>query len=245
MSKVASKNLRVNPEQLVAFRMLVGGRIVAARREAGLSQPELAVQAGIGVATISNMERGEHGLNLDNLFTIALVLDRDPSWFLGAEGPAGKSPHYSKLQRLMDLQAQALEASRSLLLELEPRAKDNPSPAPAASVSLPDSFFNLLLGKGALLEGEAELFGRILQAACGRLGCSAALLSKHVGQNETDVQEVLDGREIRRDSYNEVAKALGFAALKTGVTAWTLPKWTRQELGWNGPAELRKLLGEL
>lgn len=60
----------------------LGRNIRAARRDAGLTQHELAVALGRGdLMLVSRWERGEHRPNDENLLALANVLKRDVPWF--------------------------------------------------------------------------------------------------------------------------------------------------------------------
>jgi len=57
------------------IKRLVGARLRELRASLDLSQGELAERAGLGVETISRMERGVQGLTLDNLYKVVEALD--------------------------------------------------------------------------------------------------------------------------------------------------------------------------
>ena len=62
----------------------VGALIMAARKERGLSQTELAVMLGFQSATaISLIENGERKVSTDLLQRLSSVLQRDIKYFLG------------------------------------------------------------------------------------------------------------------------------------------------------------------
>jgi len=52
----------------------VGNRIIARREELGMSQTELAIQAGITQQTLSNIESGKRAVRIDTLVQIAEAL---------------------------------------------------------------------------------------------------------------------------------------------------------------------------
>lgn len=52
-----------------------GKRLQYLRTQAGLSQYQVAVQVGVTVESISNMERGIHGPKFDTLEKLAQVLE--------------------------------------------------------------------------------------------------------------------------------------------------------------------------
>jgi transcriptional regulator with XRE-family HTH domain len=60
--------------QLTAQRQAFGERLRAARREAGLTQEQLAERAGIDRAAVSEIERGLRDARLSTLLRIESVL---------------------------------------------------------------------------------------------------------------------------------------------------------------------------
>ena len=53
----------------------VGARVRAARTALGLSQGELAERAGLGVETVSRIERGVQGATLENLLRLSRAMN--------------------------------------------------------------------------------------------------------------------------------------------------------------------------
>ncbi|MBO6669651.1 helix-turn-helix transcriptional regulator [Parvibaculum sp.] len=60
----------------------VGGRIRAARKDAGLTQDQLAGMIDKSVETISNLERGHTAPSLETLDHLARALAQPVEWFL-------------------------------------------------------------------------------------------------------------------------------------------------------------------
>lgn len=60
----------------------VGGRIRAARKDAGLTQDQLAGMTDKSVETISNLERGHTAPSLETLGLVAKALKQPVEWFL-------------------------------------------------------------------------------------------------------------------------------------------------------------------
>ncbi|WP_234379782.1 helix-turn-helix transcriptional regulator [Streptomyces caniscabiei] len=60
--------------QLLSQRVAFGDRLRAARREAGLTQEQLAHRAGIDRAAYSELERGQRDARLSTLLRIESVL---------------------------------------------------------------------------------------------------------------------------------------------------------------------------
>jgi transcriptional regulator with XRE-family HTH domain len=70
-----------------------------ARADAGLTISELAERAGVSRDTISNAEKGRHGLQATTLHKLARALDRAPSELLAEEERlAPKAPRRSSLE---------------------------------------------------------------------------------------------------------------------------------------------------
>lgn len=64
------------------------GRILAARKAAGLSQEAVAERLGISKAAVSHWETGDtKDLKLPNLFGLARILHVEPQWLATGEGP--------------------------------------------------------------------------------------------------------------------------------------------------------------
>lgn len=68
------------------MKKYVGGRIRAARRDAGLTQDQLAGMIDKSVETISNLERGHTAPSLDTLGRLARALNQPTEWFLKGNG---------------------------------------------------------------------------------------------------------------------------------------------------------------
>lgn len=66
----------LSPESLVAVRRL-GTALKHARVRRRLTQAQLASRAGIGVATVQRMERGDPGLGLGSFLEVLAVLERN------------------------------------------------------------------------------------------------------------------------------------------------------------------------
>ena len=74
------------PAQLLAF----GDRVRELRKEAALSQEQLAARAGLHRTYIGMIERGEKNITLMNILKIAMALNTDPSILLEGQGQNGK-----------------------------------------------------------------------------------------------------------------------------------------------------------
>lgn len=79
----------------------IGARIRDARRRAGLTQEQLAVQVGLSRASVTNVELGRQSLLVDQLVRFASVLQLDPAILVraGASAPP-RSPARESVTRL-------------------------------------------------------------------------------------------------------------------------------------------------
>jgi transcriptional regulator with XRE-family HTH domain len=59
---------------VAVFLQLVGRRVAAAREYRGLTQGELADRSELPVGTLAGLERGEYGVEVDELHRVADVL---------------------------------------------------------------------------------------------------------------------------------------------------------------------------
>lgn len=59
----------------MVIRRLIGARVREVRTSLELSQAELAERAGLGVETISRLERGVQGVTMDNLYALAQAMN--------------------------------------------------------------------------------------------------------------------------------------------------------------------------
>jgi putative transcriptional regulator len=55
--------------------MDIGNKIKLARKEAGLTQEELAKEIGVSRVTINNIEKNKHSLSIDILISISKILN--------------------------------------------------------------------------------------------------------------------------------------------------------------------------
>lgn len=61
----------------MARRLVFGGNVRRNRQAQGMSQEELAEQAGIDRKTVNRIEQGVHSVRLDNVWLLADALDVD------------------------------------------------------------------------------------------------------------------------------------------------------------------------
>jgi transcriptional regulator with XRE-family HTH domain len=76
----------LSAQSKAAVRLAFGRRVKALRTKAGLSQEQLAHEAGLHRTYVSSLERGQRNVGLDNICTLAVALGVPPSE-LFAEGP--------------------------------------------------------------------------------------------------------------------------------------------------------------
>lgn len=74
----------------------IAERLTWARKEAGVSQRQLAKLAGVSSAYVSSVERGLFGLGSRRGLKLAETLGVDPSWLLLG---TGKEPTPRKIRR--------------------------------------------------------------------------------------------------------------------------------------------------
>lgn len=65
---------------------VLGGRIRAARRDAGMSQAKLAELLSTTQSAISLYEAGQRSVGIDMLLAVARILNRPLHYFLGQDG---------------------------------------------------------------------------------------------------------------------------------------------------------------
>ncbi|NBO46729.1 MAG: XRE family transcriptional regulator [Actinobacteria bacterium] len=61
----------------MARRLVFGGNVRRNRQAQGMSQEELAEQAGIDRKTVNRIEQGVHSVRLDNVWLLADALEVD------------------------------------------------------------------------------------------------------------------------------------------------------------------------
>lgn len=74
------------------FIRLVGQRVRACREAAGITQSRLERDAGLRPTTIAELERGEHDLEVYDLYRVAGVLGVDVRGLLPADGEPDQEP---------------------------------------------------------------------------------------------------------------------------------------------------------
>jgi transcriptional regulator with XRE-family HTH domain len=66
-----------------SIRELFGERVVLLRRRKGLSQPELASQAGMSVTTLNRVENAHQSLYMEKVAALATALETSADYLLG------------------------------------------------------------------------------------------------------------------------------------------------------------------
>jgi transcriptional regulator with XRE-family HTH domain len=108
------------------LRRLLGERIRELRKQAGLTQEDLADRADTNFRNIGGIERGERHIQLNTLARIAQALDVPPSVLLEAlpklppkpKPPMPKTPKDEMLEELMKLLKRKSDDDVRLALEL-------------------------------------------------------------------------------------------------------------------------------
>jgi transcriptional regulator with XRE-family HTH domain len=65
------------------LRHIVGERIALLRRRHGLTQPELAQQAGMGTTTLNRIENAHASMTMEKVAAIARALETSTDYLLG------------------------------------------------------------------------------------------------------------------------------------------------------------------
>ena len=65
------------------LREIVGERVLLLRRRKGLTQPQLAQQTGMGIATLNRIENGHQSMNMDKVVALVQALGTTADYLLG------------------------------------------------------------------------------------------------------------------------------------------------------------------
>jgi Zn-dependent peptidase ImmA (M78 family)/DNA-binding XRE family transcriptional regulator len=149
----------------------VGARVSEAREAEGLTQVQLATQAGLDRTALAKIERGRRGLSSLELARLADVLDRPVEWFIREAPPAVVSRRAERIDsrgsNAVDVLLERIARGIELLLEIEalpPRPGQQPrslrSLAQAEELAR-DIHQQLGEGEGGLpnIQAAAERFG--------------------------------------------------------------------------------------
>lgn len=102
--------------ELEPFFVTLGQRIIAARERAGLMQRELAAKLSISASALSEVETGQHGIEVKRLAEIAEITGASGSWLLPSPVPEAHS-----IEQMSHRLAEIIGPKKlRLLLELRP-----------------------------------------------------------------------------------------------------------------------------
>ena len=76
------------------LREILGERVVLLRRRKGLTQPELAHQAGMGITTLNRIENAHQTTTIDKVVALARVLGTRTDYLLGLSDDPGKESDF-------------------------------------------------------------------------------------------------------------------------------------------------------
>lgn len=118
----------------------VGGRVLDARRAAGLTQQQLAGRLGLDRSAVTRVERGERQLDALELVRLADALDRPVEWFVSAPPPVLASRREGRADAVdadvLDGALELVAGEIQLLLDVgELRGADTPSLDPPTDMA--------------------------------------------------------------------------------------------------------------
>jgi transcriptional regulator with XRE-family HTH domain len=96
----------------------IGERVREVRTSLELTQQEVAEKAGLGLNTISRIERGQQGVNFENIARIADSLDIPFRDFCDIEGSTPEIRKQGQLQSLFDMLEEAPPSKVALIYQL-------------------------------------------------------------------------------------------------------------------------------
>jgi transcriptional regulator with XRE-family HTH domain len=76
------------------LREIVGERIVLLRRRKGLTQPELAHLAGMGITTLNRIENAHQSMTIEKVVALARVLGTSADYLLGLSDDPDKDTEF-------------------------------------------------------------------------------------------------------------------------------------------------------
>lgn len=100
-------------------------RLIAARRDAGLSQKEVAKRTGISQPTYSDLERVK-GKGTKHLVKIAAVLGVNPDWLASGRGPRNRGGDPAEQELVALFQGLTADQQRMLLAMLRSASDGQP-----------------------------------------------------------------------------------------------------------------------
>ena len=72
------------------LREIVGERLTLLRRRKGLTQPELAHQAGMGITTLNRVENAHASMTMEKVVALARILGTSTDYLLGLSDDPGR-----------------------------------------------------------------------------------------------------------------------------------------------------------
>jgi transcriptional regulator with XRE-family HTH domain len=76
------------------LREIVGERVTLLRRRKGLTQPELAHQAGMGITTLNRVENAHASMTMEKVVALAKILGTSTDYLLGLSDDPGKESEF-------------------------------------------------------------------------------------------------------------------------------------------------------
>ena len=99
---------------------LVGSRIKAVRISRGMSQADLAVEASVSLPLISNIERGQTGMQLETFVKVAEALQVSADYLLRTDVPEVKAIYQGEFSELLeDCSASEMETILKIVREVK------------------------------------------------------------------------------------------------------------------------------
>ena len=99
---------------------LVGSRIKAVRISRGMSQADLAVEASVSLPLISNIERGQTGMQLETFVKVAEALQVSADYLLRPDVPEVKAIYQGEFAELLeDCSASEMETILKIVREVK------------------------------------------------------------------------------------------------------------------------------
>ena len=99
---------------------LVGSRIKAVRISRGMSQADLAVEASVSLPLISNIERGNTGMQLETFGKVAEALQVSADYLLRPDVPEVKAIYQGEFAELLeDCSASEMETILKIVREVK------------------------------------------------------------------------------------------------------------------------------
>ena len=96
----------------------IGNRIASERRRINITQEQLAEKMNVSIQMISNLERGNKAIKINNLLNLAQILGVSTDYILtGNKNPTEKGEAFAKLSSLPNDEYNIIEALITKLAE--------------------------------------------------------------------------------------------------------------------------------